>query len=80
MPKPIKERIQDAFKSGERELHFYDLAARVFPENEYPKAWRYSSNGGPPGCAMALGRAIREMGLDVRHVEGSSRFVRRPNH
>jgi len=36
----------------------------VFPESDYPNAWRYSCNGGPPGCAMSFGRALRELGMN----------------
>ncbi len=38
------------------------MLAAVFPEKEYPKAYRISNNGGPPGCAMAFGSALRRMG------------------
>lgn len=42
-------------------MSYHDLIYRMWPPGEHPKAWRYSSNGGPPGCAMALGRALREL-------------------
>ncbi|RBO54081.1 hypothetical protein DSD19_06365 [Rhodovulum sp. BSW8] len=47
--------------SGKTEYHA--LARQVFPGDITPRAWRYSSHGGPPGCYMALSKAIREMGL-----------------
>lgn len=60
-PVPIKDRIRAAM--GERlQMQYHDLMQAVFPEADYPRAWRYQSNGGPPGCAMAFGRALREMG------------------
>ena len=74
----IQDRIRAAFGPGERELSYHILARRVFPAADYPKAWRYSSNGGPPGCYMALSTAIRRMDLHTRYTEGSERFVARP--
>ncbi len=55
----IKERIRKHYKPG---IHYYALLSLVFPENEYPGAWNYPWHGGPPGCAMAFGWALREMG------------------
>ena len=75
---PIQQRIRAAFQPGERELHFYELALRVFPTDQFPRAFRYSSNGGPPGCAMALSATLRRMGLASRY-EGPTRYVSRPS-
>lgn len=61
-PLPIKQRIRAAYRPG---IAYYELMQAVFPEDQFPSAWRYGSNGGPPGCAMAFGRAIREMGGNV---------------
>lgn len=55
---PIKTRIRESYIPG---IGYHELMRAVFPEDEYPNAWRYSNNGGPPGCAMAFGRALREM-------------------
>ncbi len=33
----------------------------LWPPAQHPKAWRYSCNGGPHGCAMALGRALNRL-------------------
>jgi len=63
-PRPIAERMDAALKNGP--LEYYDLARRVFPEDQYPKAWRYQSNGGPPGLVMALSRAIDRHGFTWR--------------
>ncbi|NHR04406.1 hypothetical protein HA052_04275 [Chromobacterium haemolyticum] len=57
---PLKDRIRVALASGER-MTYHDLMLAVFPFDEYPKAYRYQSNGGPPGCAMVFGKALREM-------------------
>ncbi len=67
MPKkPIKKRIEDALTGSGGKLEYHALLYQVFPREEYPRAYRNSSNGGPPGCAMALGRALREMFNDHR--------------
>lgn len=55
---PIKERIAAAYRIG---IGYHDLMRLVFPEDQYPRAFNYGQNGGPPGCAMAFGRALREM-------------------
>lgn len=57
---PIKDRIKVALADGKR-MTYQDLMNAVFPFDEYPKAYRYQSNGGPPGCAMVFGKALREM-------------------
>lgn len=44
------------------QIHYYELARMVYPQAEYPKAWEYSKNGGPPGLVMSFSRAIRELG------------------
>lgn len=73
----IIERIRKAFGANERQLAYFELALRVFPPEEYPRAWRYRVKGGPPGCYMALTRAINRMGLTVTH-DGGQRTVFRP--
>jgi len=54
------ERVRAAWRAG---VGYHDLMREVFPESEYPKAFRYSTNGGPPGCAMAFGKALRVLGI-----------------
>jgi len=64
-PKPIKERIREAYEPDSPQgMRYYTLAEKVFPVDQFPRAWRGATGGGPPGCAMALSRAIREMGGD----------------
>jgi hypothetical protein len=78
--KPIQQRIREAFREGERSLHFYELGERVFPRDQYPRAGRSSVNGGPPGYCMALTAAINRMGLYVRYTgRGGERYVSRPS-
>ncbi len=59
MRTPLRQRIQEAYEPG---IDYHQLMRRVFPPEHYPKAWNYSSNGGPPGCAMTFGKGLREMG------------------
>jgi hypothetical protein len=73
----IKARICDAFGPGELALHLHTLALRVFPEEHFPNAMRYPSRGGPPGCYMALSRALNEMG--VRRSTCDWNLVLRPS-
>lgn len=61
-PTPLKDRIRNALVAAGGRTNYHDLMYVVFPGDVYPKAWRYQSNGGPPGCAMAFGKALREMG------------------
>ncbi len=60
MKKPIKDRIEEHYVYG---ISYHELMRKVFPEDAYPKAWRYGTGGGPPGCAMAFGKALRSSGL-----------------
>lgn len=55
---PLKVRISVAME-GHVSRNYWTLMHDVFPE---PKAWRSAVQGGPPGCAMAFGRALRELG------------------
>lgn len=66
---PIQERIRAAVgESGHAQ--YYDVLLKVFPPDLYPRAWRYSSNGGPPGCAMAFHNALRKMGGRRGYMDG----------
>ena len=40
---------------------YHALMYKVWPHDKYPRAYRHSSNGGPPGVAMIYGRALREL-------------------
>ena len=60
-------------------MTYYSLMVQCFPFDEYPKAWLYQSNGGPPGCAMAFGRALREMGC-IRFGAGGGSTVSLPSN
>lgn len=56
---PLRDRIR--YHYGPGCLDYQELMRRCFPEKHFPRAFRCSSNGGPPGCAMAFGKALREM-------------------
>jgi hypothetical protein len=66
--KPIAQRIYEAFGPDEPYLDYHALMSRVFPRDEYPNAYRYSSNGGPPGCAMTFRKALNRLGM-VEHYQ-----------
>jgi hypothetical protein len=56
----LQERIKASYRRG---IGYSELMRAVFPEEQYPNAWRYQSNGGPPGCAMSFGKALKQLGL-----------------
>lgn len=58
--RPLCDRIRAAWKPR---IGYHELMRAVFPYEQYPLAWRYSLNGGPPVCALAFGKALRKLGL-----------------
>lgn len=77
---PIKQRIMNALQENDGTLEYQSLLYMVFPPEQYPRAYKNSSNGGPPGCAMTLGRALREMDgqiFDSNHEYGRKISTRR---
>lgn len=58
--RPLRDRIIEAWKP---QIGYHELMQAVFPYDEYPLAWRYSHNGGPPVCAMTFGKALRKLWL-----------------
>jgi hypothetical protein len=81
---PLKERIAAAIKANAPtsatpwKMDYYACLHAVFPHEHFPKAFRYQQNGGPPGCAMAFGRAIREMRAHEWRDDDGSRWVALP--
>ncbi len=59
---PIKDRIKGIMSLRKGVMPYHESMRAVFPEDLFPKAWEYQANGGPPGCAMAFGKALRELG------------------
>lgn len=72
-PVPIRDRIALALKGGP--LNYWDLARAVFPEADFPRAWRYPTRGGPPGCLMALSSALRRHGFRIDYQAAGRRIV-----
>ena len=70
----LKERILLARKESPR-VSYHDLMLLVFPPFMYPRAWKRSCNGGPPGCCIAFGKALRELGIrrNGHNLEGGQR-------
>lgn len=59
---PFEARIVDAlraFPMGRASYH--ELLWKLYPHDQYPRAWRSSSNGGPPGVAISYGRALNSL-------------------
>lgn len=55
----LNERIMAALANGP--VNRIRLRTIVFPPNEHPNAHRYQTNGGPPGCVMAIGKALKRL-------------------
>ena len=60
----LVEEVCRRYERGERS--YTALRAALFDPEDYPNAWRCSARGGPPGCAMALGAALRKAGIARR--------------
>lgn len=67
------QRIKANWRPG---IGYHELMRAVFPLDEYPRAWRYSSNGGPPGCAMAFGSGLRRAGFFTLDIGGERTVYR----
>jgi len=76
-PAPIADRIRVAM-AGRWRADYWEIFEKTFPAAQFPRARRYSSNGGPAGAQMAFGAALRRMGWDWRwERDGLSRHVYR---
>lgn len=64
---PLQAKIVEMLERQPRQrMDYHEMMHALWPPAQHPKAWRYSSNGGPPGCAMSFGRAdcrVRHHGL-----------------
>lgn len=65
---PLTKRIARAL-AGKGSRNYHEVLREVFPRDLYPNAMRPSSHGGPPGCAMAFGRALRRMNISKSFTE-----------
>lgn len=71
----IKDRIVSTLKGRGKVTHYF-LMNELFPDK---KSWGRSSNGGPPGCTMVLGKALRELkkdGVCADWYSGGRRYVK----
>lgn len=66
--KTLPERMDDAINEYGGPIPLGRLEDVLYPD---PRSHRYSSNGGPPGCRMAVSAAIRRGGFRVRHEGGT---------
>ncbi len=57
----IKCRITAALKANGGKMKYAELRDATFPTDQYPRAFNYQSNGGPPGCQMAFARAMKQL-------------------
>lgn len=57
----LPERIIATLETNGGRMSYYRLMGELWPEEKYPKAWRRSINGGPPGVAMVLGATLGRM-------------------
>lgn len=64
---PLGERIEYYWQRGVR--NYAQLMLACFPDE---KSNRVSQNGGPPGCAMAFGAALRRLGIRRVSEDGRS--------
>ena len=67
---PLQGRILYWRSKGVTDYH--RLMDKCFPADLYPNAFRCSGNGGPPGCAMAFGKALRLLGFQCAARGGAS--------
>lgn len=59
---PLQARIVAALeKMPGRRAYWWDLGRMLWPKDKHPRAWNYSSNGGPPGWSMSLSRAVGQL-------------------
>jgi hypothetical protein len=72
----LDDRIKTALQNGP--LDTYRLADIVWPQETHARSWRNQTNGGPPAWVLALGKAIRRLGLRVDHRDGK-KYLRLPD-
>ena len=58
---PIKDRLAAAYHPGIDER---ELMRLVFPEEQFPNAWRRATKGGPPGCLRSFVASLKRHGYD----------------
>lgn len=69
----LPQRIDAALAKAGGSMSYFDLACALWPDR---KSHSYSSNGGPPGCYMALSAGIRRGGFfESGHTGAGNRMV-----
>lgn len=58
---PLQTKVIEALASNNNRLEYQELMHLIWPPAEFPKAYNYSANGGPPGVSMSLGRVLRQL-------------------
>jgi len=66
--KNLPDRIDDALQAHGGPMDLSALEQALYPD---PRSHRCQSNGGPPGCRMAVSAGIRRGGFTVRHQGGN---------
>jgi hypothetical protein len=79
---PLQGRVVSVLRTAGGTMAYHALMRAVFPPDRYPRAWNYRARGGPPACAMPLGRAISELRCSYYGGFGAEheRCVRLPDH
>lgn len=79
----LPERIDAAIEAHGGAMTIPQLEGVLWPD---PKSHRYQSNGGPPGCRMALSAGLRRGGFNVtgpvekRTVQPRKRITKETDH
>ncbi len=73
----LEEKLRAELR-GDR-MTTYELAHRLWPQADYPDAWRTPAKGGPPSWVRTLGRAVKRYGLIIVQ-EGERKYVQAPKN
>lgn len=80
----LKVRILTAVAEADGTTGYHALMYKLWPRDQFPRAFRHSANGGPPGVAMTFGRALEELRAEGMIFRGSyhdrrGRYVGQPD-
>ena len=68
----LTDRIDMVLEDAGGRMSFFDLAVALWPDR---RSHSYSSNGGPPGCYMALSAGLRRGGFFVSGHHGAGNRI-----
>lgn len=80
---PLQKRILQVLSKHGGSLEYEGLLYFTYPPEQHPRAYRRPSTGGPPVCAMPLGRALRKLqdqGLILDMLREVGRTISLPRH